>query len=187
MSRGSFLRGRRYAVEVGEERRHVLRRAALTMRGSMARTAARYFGQAPAALLGQVGGPGAAVVGGAGTGDRFRFLPAPRTTSPDRRVAKKRAGEIAPQVRDVDAAADFRQRHLRLRRAAVSPAPHAPASVWRSGSGASDRHEHHDRRTAAGIRIFAPMKDGSFGPRSPSRGRRGTRSPHTEGAAAPGR
>lgn len=96
---------------------------------------------------------------------------------------------VALQVRDLHAAADFCERHLGLRRAAVSP-PHAvvfdtkptPFAVRellpgvnlnetaRPGLGAvlwfrtSDAHQLHDQLTAAGIKILTPITDSPFGP-----------------------
>ncbi|MFF2811547.1 VOC family protein [Streptomyces sp. NPDC058000] len=95
---------------------------------------------------------------------------------------------VALQVRDVDAAAAFCERHLGLRRAAVSP-PHAVvfdtkpipfairellpgidlANTARPGLGValwfrtSDAHELHDQLTAAGIKILTPMTASPFG------------------------
>ncbi|MFE6690222.1 VOC family protein [Streptomyces sp. NPDC057743] len=96
---------------------------------------------------------------------------------------------VALQVRDVDAAAAFCERHLGLRRAAVSP-PHAvvfdteptPFAIReplpgvdldetaRPGLGValwfrtSDAHQLHDQLVAAGIKILAPVTDSPFGP-----------------------
>ncbi|MFK0290546.1 VOC family protein [Streptomyces sp. NPDC090442] len=96
---------------------------------------------------------------------------------------------VALQVRDVDAAAAFCERHLGLRRAAVSP-PHAVvfdtqpipfaireplpgvdlSETARPGLGValwfrtSDARRLHDRLAAAGIRILTPPTDSPFGP-----------------------
>jgi predicted enzyme related to lactoylglutathione lyase len=96
---------------------------------------------------------------------------------------------VALQVRDLNAAADFCEQHLGLRRAAVSP-PHAVvfdtkptpfavrellpgvdlADTARPGLGAvlwfqtSDAHQLHDQLTAAGIKILSPIADSPFGP-----------------------
>ncbi|PBC86462.1 hypothetical protein SAMN05428945_5992 [Streptomyces sp. 2224.1] len=96
---------------------------------------------------------------------------------------------VALQVRDLDAAADFCEQHLGLRRAAVSP-PHAVvfdtkptpfavrellpgvdlADAARPGLGTvlwfrtSDAHQLHDQLTAAGIKILTPITDSPFGP-----------------------
>lgn len=96
---------------------------------------------------------------------------------------------VALQVRDLNAAADFCEQHLGLRRAAVSP-PHAVvfdtkptpfavrellpgvdlADTARPGLGAvlwfqtSDAHQLHDQLTAAGIKILTPIADSPFGP-----------------------
>ncbi|WP_336049091.1 VOC family protein [Streptomyces sp. CA2R101] len=96
---------------------------------------------------------------------------------------------VALQVRDLNAAADFCEQHLGLRRAAVSP-PHAVvfdtkptpfavrellpgtdlADTARPGLGtvlwfrASDAHQLHDQLTAAGIKILTPITDSPFGP-----------------------
>ncbi|RCV55886.1 VOC family protein [Marinitenerispora sediminis] len=96
---------------------------------------------------------------------------------------------VALQVRDVDAAAAFCERHLGLRRAAVSP-PHAVvfdtrpipfavrellpgvdlADTARPGLGValwfrtSDAHELHDQLAATGVKILTPMVDSPFGP-----------------------
>ncbi|MCR8578525.1 VOC family protein [Streptomyces sp. Isolate_219] len=96
---------------------------------------------------------------------------------------------VALQVRDLNAAADFCEQHLGLRRAAVSPAhavvfdtkptPFAVrellpgvdlADTARPGLGAvlwfqtSDAHQLHDQLTAAGIKILTPIADSPFGP-----------------------
>ncbi|GAO10327.1 VOC family protein [Streptomyces lydicamycinicus] len=96
---------------------------------------------------------------------------------------------VALQVRDLNAAADFCEQHLGLRRAEVSP-PHAVvfdtkptpfavrellpgvdlADTARPGLGAvlwfqtSDAHQLHDQLTAAGIKILTPIADSPFGP-----------------------
>ncbi|MGY5133075.1 VOC family protein [Streptomyces nigrescens] len=96
---------------------------------------------------------------------------------------------VALQVRDLNAAADFCEQHLGLRRAAVSP-PHAVvfdtkptpfavrellpgvdlADTARPGLGAvlwfqtSDAHQLHDQLTAAGIKILTPIANSPFGP-----------------------
>ncbi|MEU6327876.1 VOC family protein [Streptomyces sp. NPDC047049] len=96
---------------------------------------------------------------------------------------------VALQVRDLNAAADFCEQHLGLRRAAVSP-PHAVvfdteptpfavrellpgtdlADTARPGLGTvlwfrtSDAHQLHDQLTAAGIKILTPLTDSPFGP-----------------------
>ncbi|MFB7629421.1 VOC family protein [Streptomyces sp. NPDC056149] len=96
---------------------------------------------------------------------------------------------VALQVRDVDAAAAFCERHLGLRRAAVSP-PHAvvfdtepiPFAIRellpgvdltetaRPGLGValwfrtSDAHRLHDQLAAAGVKILTPLTDSPFGP-----------------------
>ncbi|SED64519.1 hypothetical protein SAMN05428954_0676 [Streptomyces sp. 2112.3] len=96
---------------------------------------------------------------------------------------------VALQVRDLEAAADFCEQHLGLRRAAVSP-PHAVvfdtkptpfavrellpgvdlADAARPGLGTvlwfrtSDAHQLHDQLTAAGIKILTPITDSPFGP-----------------------
>ncbi|GAA2596212.1 VOC family protein [Streptomyces tubercidicus] len=96
---------------------------------------------------------------------------------------------VALQVRDLNAAADFCEQHLGLRRAAVSP-PHAVvfdtkptpfavrellpgvdlADTTRPGLGTvlwfqtSDAHQLHDQLTAAGITILTPIRDSPFGP-----------------------
>ncbi|MFE6741092.1 VOC family protein [Streptomyces tubercidicus] len=96
---------------------------------------------------------------------------------------------VALQVRDLNAAADFCEQHLGLRRAAVSP-PHAvvfdtkptPFAVRellpgvdlddtaRPGLGTvlwfqtSDAHQLHDQLTAAGVTILTPIRDSPFGP-----------------------
>ncbi|GAA0449478.1 MULTISPECIES: VOC family protein [Streptomyces] len=97
---------------------------------------------------------------------------------------------VAIQVRDLAAAADFCERHLGLRRAAVSP-PHAVvfdtepvpfavreplpgvdlAETARPGLGTvlwfrtSDAQQLHDRLVAAGIKILEPLADSPFGPK----------------------
>ncbi|MFE7782310.1 VOC family protein [Streptomyces nigrescens] len=96
---------------------------------------------------------------------------------------------VALQVRDLNAAADFCEQHLGLRRAAVSP-PHAVvfdtkptpfavrellpgvdlADTARPGLGAvlwfqtSDAHQLHDQLTAAGVKILTPIANSPFGP-----------------------
>ncbi|MFH8348949.1 VOC family protein [Streptomyces sp. NPDC018045] len=96
---------------------------------------------------------------------------------------------VALQVRDVAAAAAFCERHLGLRRAAVSP-PHAVvfdttptpfairallpgvdlADTARPGLGVvmwfrtADAHQLHDQLVAAGVKILTPMADSPFGP-----------------------
>ncbi|WDT58982.1 VOC family protein [Streptomyces sp. G7(2002)] len=96
---------------------------------------------------------------------------------------------VALQVRDLNAAADFCEQHLGLRRAAVSP-PHAVvfdtkptpfavrellpgvdlADTARPGLGAvlwfqtSDAHRLHDQLTAAGVKILTPIANSPFGP-----------------------
>ncbi|WP_274911008.1 VOC family protein [Streptomyces sp. WZ-12] len=96
---------------------------------------------------------------------------------------------VALQVRDVDAAAAFCERHLGLRRATVSP-PHAvvfdtepiPFAIRellpgvdltetaRPGLGValwfrtSDAHRLHDQLAAAGVKILTPLTDSPFGP-----------------------
>ncbi|MFH8403403.1 VOC family protein [Streptomyces sp. NPDC018019] len=97
---------------------------------------------------------------------------------------------IALQVRDLEAAAAFCERHLGLRRAAVSP-PHAVvfdtrpvpfavreplpgvdlAETTRPGLGVvlwfptSDAQQLHDQLTAAGVKILSPIEDSPFGPK----------------------
>ncbi|MEU6114132.1 VOC family protein [Streptomyces sp. NPDC047117] len=96
---------------------------------------------------------------------------------------------IALQVRDLEAAADFCERHLGLRRAAFSP-PHAVvfdtkptpfavreplpgvglAETARPGLGValwfrtSDAHALHDQLTTAGVKILTPVTESPFGP-----------------------
>ncbi|GAA0850565.1 VOC family protein [Streptosporangium amethystogenes subsp. fukuiense] len=95
---------------------------------------------------------------------------------------------IALQVRDVEAAAAFCEKHLGLRRASASPpgavvfatapipfAVREPLpgmdldDVARPGLGVAlwfrttDAQELHDRLAAAGVPIITPPKDGPFG------------------------
>ncbi|MER6052446.1 VOC family protein [Streptomyces sp. NPDC001793] len=96
---------------------------------------------------------------------------------------------VALQVRDVDAAADFCERRLGMRRAAVSPpravvfdtepTPFAVrellpgvdlADAARPGLGVvlwfrtSDAQRLHDQLVAGGIRILTPVVGSPFGP-----------------------
>ncbi|MFD9816736.1 VOC family protein [Streptomyces sp. NPDC059080] len=96
---------------------------------------------------------------------------------------------VALQVRDVEAAAAFCERHLGLRRSPASP-PHAVvfdtapipfavralfpdtdlADAARPGLGVvlwfrtPDTQQLHDRLVAAGIKILTPMAESPFGP-----------------------
>ncbi|NDZ79904.1 VOC family protein [Streptomyces sp. SID10853] len=96
---------------------------------------------------------------------------------------------VALQVHDVEAAAVFCEKHLGLRRAAVSP-PHAVvfdtrptpfavralmpgvslADTTRPGLGVviwfrtPDAHALHEQLDAAGVKILTPMADSPFGP-----------------------
>ncbi|AEW99214.1 VOC family protein [Streptantibioticus cattleyicolor] len=96
---------------------------------------------------------------------------------------------VALQVRDLEAAAAFCERHLGLRRAQVSP-PHAVVfdteptpfalreplpgvdldAVARPGLGVvmwfrtQDAHKLHDQLVAAGVTILTPITQSPFGP-----------------------
>ncbi|MEU6484300.1 VOC family protein [Streptomyces sp. NPDC046887] len=95
---------------------------------------------------------------------------------------------IALQVRDLEAAAEFCEKHLGLRRTPASPPgavvfdtkpcpfavreplPGTDLDAGRPGLGVAlwfstpDAAALHDQLTAAGIKILTPVNDGPFGP-----------------------